>query len=178
MARAHLVACSACARHVRVTEARCPFCDVARDESLRARLAPRGPSARLSRAALVAYGLNAIGVGACGARTALEAAGAGEHGGMDTADAALLVDAHAADSGVASDSAHGGGDTSMDGPHDAAVDGTDADDDVIEPFGDGGGAAQGVYGGPPVQGAEGVPQPVYGAPPAPTGRHRSPWRPR
>jgi hypothetical protein len=61
MTRAHLVACSACARHVRATEATCPFCKAA----LAVAASPRkAPTERLSRAALYALGVGSLTVAA------------------------------------------------------------------------------------------------------------------
>lgn len=54
--RAHLRPCPACARHVRVSEASCPFCGDALPASFRESAAPRGPTTRLTRAALFAFG--------------------------------------------------------------------------------------------------------------------------
>ena len=48
-----LVPCSGCARHVRVTEARCPFCEAAVRVP---EVLPRDPSSRLGRAAIFAFG--------------------------------------------------------------------------------------------------------------------------
>jgi len=61
MTRPHLAPCSACGRHVRVTEDACPFCGAALAASLRGSAAPVAPSVRLSRAALFAVG--ALGMG-------------------------------------------------------------------------------------------------------------------
>jgi hypothetical protein len=69
-----LAPCTACARHVRRTETRCPFCGAAVAFASPA----RGPSERLGRAALFAFGTavatSAIG---CGTKTNL-GVGAGE----------------------------------------------------------------------------------------------------
>jgi len=63
---AHLIACPGCARHVRVSDAACPFCQSALDEGLRARPAPLAPAVRLSRAALFAFGTGTAALtGAC-----------------------------------------------------------------------------------------------------------------
>ncbi len=50
----HLVPCPECNRHVRVTEAVCPFCALPLD--LAGTPEPRLPRTRLSRAATLAFG--------------------------------------------------------------------------------------------------------------------------
>lgn len=52
--------CPACARHVRTTEARCPFCDAEFPQALRAQRAP-DTTRRLTRAAAFAFGLSVAG---------------------------------------------------------------------------------------------------------------------
>lgn len=58
MSGRHLVPCVACGRHVRAAETACPFC-----QAILAGSAPEPtlPSGRLSRAALVAFGLAVAG---------------------------------------------------------------------------------------------------------------------
>ncbi len=56
----HLVACPSCARHVRVSEAACPFCGVVLAESLRQGAPPVRPGVRLTRAALFALGTGTV----------------------------------------------------------------------------------------------------------------------
>jgi hypothetical protein len=56
MSKAHLAGCPACARHVRVDEASCPFCGTSLPEAFHVRPVPRAPPGRLSRAALYALG--------------------------------------------------------------------------------------------------------------------------
>jgi hypothetical protein len=58
----HLVACEACARHVRASEDACPFCGVAIATAVRESSPRRGPAGRLSRAGLVALGVGVIAV--------------------------------------------------------------------------------------------------------------------
>ena len=60
MNNVHLSSCPACARHVRVSEAACPFCGGALSDAFRARPAPRSPTARLSRSALYALGMGTV----------------------------------------------------------------------------------------------------------------------
>src|ERR1700679_2314267 len=56
MSSAHLVACPSCARHVRVSEAVCPFCATPVPDTTRNLEARRPPTERLSRSALYAFG--------------------------------------------------------------------------------------------------------------------------
>jgi hypothetical protein len=60
MTMAHLVACEGCARHVRASEAACPFCGVAIAATVRESSPKRGPAMRLSRAGLAAFGVSAV----------------------------------------------------------------------------------------------------------------------
>jgi hypothetical protein len=66
MTASHLVACPGCARHVRASEPACPFCSAALPEGLRESVPREGPSVRLSRAALVAFGVGSLTVAAAG----------------------------------------------------------------------------------------------------------------
>jgi hypothetical protein len=59
----HLIACPACARHVRAHEPVCPFCAGALPVERPEPLAP-APGARLSRAAIFAFGA-AVSLGGC-----------------------------------------------------------------------------------------------------------------
>ena len=65
MKKTHLVACPACARHVRVNETACPFCSTTLGDDVHAASPKRAPRERLGRAALVAFGAGTIAV-ACG----------------------------------------------------------------------------------------------------------------
>ena len=58
--KAPLFPCPACTRHVRVSEAVCPFCQVSLSDEFRAQSAPRPPTGRLGRAALSALGAGTI----------------------------------------------------------------------------------------------------------------------
>jgi hypothetical protein len=62
MSKPHLVACLSCARHVRVSEAACPFCGAVLAESLRASAPPEPPGVRLARAALFAFGAGTLAI--------------------------------------------------------------------------------------------------------------------
>jgi hypothetical protein len=60
--------CPSCSRHVRISEAACPFCAARFDDAFRAEEPrPRAPTARLTRAALFALSTGAAGMTtACG----------------------------------------------------------------------------------------------------------------
>jgi len=82
-----LCPCPECHRHIRRTEAVCPFCAAAVAEKIA--LTPRrlAPQARLGRAALVTFAAASVGTAACGARTSLvepdgSAAGSSGAGGF------------------------------------------------------------------------------------------------
>ena len=60
MAKADLCPCPGCARHVRVSETVCPFCQVRLSDGFGAQRAPRPPAIRLGRAALSALGAGSI----------------------------------------------------------------------------------------------------------------------
>jgi hypothetical protein len=68
MKKTHLAACPACARHLRVNEATCPFCHAELPSWFRELRAPPPPATRLSRAALYALRVGALSVTtvACG----------------------------------------------------------------------------------------------------------------
>ena len=103
VALAHLRACPACSRHVRVTEEACPFCGERLDAAFRATPAPPPIplplSVRLSRAALVALGTGTLSLAAaCGAATAepnppVEDGGEGDTGASAARDASEAFDA-------------------------------------------------------------------------------------
>ncbi len=78
MSRAPLLACPACARHVRVDEGACPFCRAALPSWFPDTTLPRTPSERLSRAALHALRLSALSVttAACGGSVGVPVSGA------------------------------------------------------------------------------------------------------
>jgi hypothetical protein len=61
----HLEPCPQCHRHVKISETACPFCTHPLAEAF-ARATPRlAPRTRLGRAATFAFGLVALGQGAC-----------------------------------------------------------------------------------------------------------------
>ncbi len=86
MTPSHLLACSGCARHVRSSEASCPFCGHDLAEDARAHAARQAPTQRLSRAALYAFGVGSLTVAtACGGTVA--STSGGHHDGGTVADA-------------------------------------------------------------------------------------------
>ncbi len=144
MTKAHLVPCHSCARHVRVSEDTCIYCDTVLPAELRARPVPRSPKARLGRAALHAVGAGTMTLAAaCSSSDTFDT----RDPGVLTADAAYggpPVDA-ATDAGDANeepiptvDAAYGGP------PIDANVD--DAGDDSGDAAND---APAAAYGAPP-----------------------------
>lgn len=58
-----LAACPSCSRHVRIDEARCPFCAAELEGAFADRPAPRAIVGRLSRAAIFAIGTSAAATG-------------------------------------------------------------------------------------------------------------------
>jgi len=83
MNKSHLVSCAACARHVRASEAACPFCGAELPRSLREARPPRPPAMRLGRAALMAIGTGAATIAtACGGNVGTSGDAGG--GGMST----------------------------------------------------------------------------------------------
>lgn len=100
MTQAHLRPCPSCDRHVRVSEGGCPFCGESLSDTFRAAPRPLGPGARLSRAALFAFGTGTMAVvGACSSSTPLYGAppvalDAGDDA-ESIADAAVVPDASA-----------------------------------------------------------------------------------
>lgn len=92
MTDGRLIPCSTCARHVRSSEAACPFCSAAVPVTPAQPLPlSRSAGKRLSRAALFALGTSAAAVGACssvamyGAPVAYDPSDAADAG--DAADA-------------------------------------------------------------------------------------------
>jgi|LNFM01.1.fsa_nt_gb hypothetical protein len=79
MSHKHLQPCRECGRHVRASESACPFCGA----SVSAAPAPALPQARLTRAALVAFGL-AVTATACGGGSNSSAGGTVTQGGSSS----------------------------------------------------------------------------------------------
>jgi hypothetical protein len=67
---ARLLPCPSCARHVRLSDAVCPFCAADLGALPRALPPARSPATRLSRAALFAFGTSAAALAACGGTAA------------------------------------------------------------------------------------------------------------
>jgi hypothetical protein len=65
---AHLVPCPGCRRHLRRLEATCPFCGTETARDLAEAPERPVPSARLSRAALLAFAASSFATTACGGR--------------------------------------------------------------------------------------------------------------
>jgi hypothetical protein len=95
MTQPRLVACSSCARHVRVSETTCPFCSKEIGEAARSGTARKPPTERLSRAALVAFGGGLAVAAACGGSVGQGTGGEHDSGTVDseTHDAPFGVDA-------------------------------------------------------------------------------------
>jgi hypothetical protein len=67
VAKSLLLVCPSCQRHVRTVDSACPFCKVGLPSSVRASLALRPPTQRLSRAALYAFSMGTLSLAsACG----------------------------------------------------------------------------------------------------------------
>jgi hypothetical protein len=64
MARSSFVPCLSCARHVRTTDERCPFCATPLTDAMHAHVSVE-PSARVSRAVMLAIGAS-LALAACG----------------------------------------------------------------------------------------------------------------
>jgi hypothetical protein len=108
-----LRACTACRRHVRIGEARCPFCDAALDAAARPvtlRTSAVSALPRLSRAAIFAFGAAATAaaatasIAACTAGTPGPSDASAEEGGgpVDAAgrDTSTAPDTSVPDTGV------------------------------------------------------------------------------
>lgn len=153
MTKSHLRACPGCDRHVRVSEAACPFCGSVLSDSFRAAPVPQPPRVRLTRAALFAFGAGSLGLTpGCSSTTTPEplygAPPYTDAGGSDAAEDAPIGIVDAAYGGPSIDSSPGplygappadaGQDTGTDaGSNDAALD---------APIG----IVDAAYGGPPI----------------------------
>ena len=164
---ASLVPCPSCARHVRVTDARCPFCASALPSSLAQRAVPN-TTQRLSRAAAFAFTAS-LAVAGCSSDPATGTdASTNDVVSTDrgnTTDAAASTDVITpTDSGAPQD--NGGAMPLYGAPADVPAPPADVQD---------GGAVAPLYGGPPVDAGEaddastpiddgGGIAPLYGAP--------------
>ena len=91
----HLVPCPECSRHVRVSEAQCPFC--AQPLDLSGTPAPRLPGVRLSRAATLAFGAtlaSATALAACSGTDASVPIYGAPAGGSENAGGAATAGAN------------------------------------------------------------------------------------
>src|SRR6185503_4104334 len=132
----HLVPCPGCRRHVRVSEANCPFCSVAL--SLANTPPPILPTTRLGRAATFAFGATLLGASAvAGCSGESEERGGEGHGNKGGA------------SGSANGGANAGG-TNAGGTNAGGAQNTAGGAGIAQP-----------YGVPP----DGGIQPPYGIPP-------------
>ena len=149
-----LVPCPSCHRHIRASEAACPFCASALPEDIGGRAVPAA-TRRMSRAAAFVFGAS-LAITACSSdvTTGETSASTGGEGGGEPDDdggvQALYGDPAPQDGGPDDD---GGGMAKYGAP--PPPDGGPDDD--------GGGQAE--YGGPPPEDGGGAP--LYGAPPPP-----------
>jgi hypothetical protein len=180
MKKARLLACPACARHVRVSETGCPFCGSALPDEFGGAAAPRKPTARLSRAALYAFGATSLTLAsvACGSSGNGTSDGGDEQisamDGPQGQDSASSGSSSESGSGSASESGSGGvsesgsggsaesgsgsategGDfdvvAAYGGPGDASFDAVSPTDAGEPSDGDGVDGPIALYGGPPI----------------------------
>ncbi len=154
MTQSHLVACASCARHVRVSEAACPFCGATLADSLRASPRPQPPGVRLTRAALFAFGTGTLALSpACSSsspQTGPEQANMSDDASGGS-DATVGVDAAYGAPGMVEDAAEYDGNSTIaayggaiifdaatdDGPADAEIDGDATDGSLGMDTGDG-----------------------------------------
>jgi hypothetical protein len=149
----HLVPCPSCARHVRQSEASCPFCSA--ELSLGHLPAPALPRTRLGRAATFAFGAGVVAATSlvgCGGDTDEGKKEGGGGGGTVTPVYGAPAAGMAGD-GSSGGTANNGGSPSMAGGAGVPL--------------YGGAPAMGgsapIYGGAPPMGGAGL---IYGAPPA------------
>jgi hypothetical protein len=94
--RARLLACPACARHVRADERACPFCGHELPPGFSEAPAAPSPTVRLSRAALYAVGVGALSLTAAQGCGGTVAGGKGDGGGGTGRDASSQQDGNVA----------------------------------------------------------------------------------
>ena len=93
-----LVPCSSCARHVRASEAACPFCGSSLENDLSK--VPGVPTSRLGRAALFAFGATvAVTAAGCGSSVTNTDASAQDVQAVDNGGMLAIYGAPAPDSG-------------------------------------------------------------------------------
>jgi hypothetical protein len=144
--KAHFAPCESCGRHIRVSEASCPFCDGVTSATFRARPAPQPSTKRLSRAALLVF--------------SAATAGAGCSSSSDTPS--TTTDTGADTGSPVVDAAYGGPPDT--GAKDSEADAADTGIPTVDA----------AYGGPPDTGspdaaADTSPAPAYGLPPPDAG---------
>ncbi len=101
-----LADCPQCARHVRVDERACPFCQADLNGAFREQAAPRSPTERLGRAALHSLRMGAISVTTAACGGSVTGSGSSGDGAQDSGrslpdasyDAAPMSDASVPDS--------------------------------------------------------------------------------
>lgn len=107
----HLVPCPGCERHVRASEAVCPFCSATLSEEFRGQQASQIPSGRLGRAALAAFRTTV----SAGAVAASAAVGASALGCAADADSGVPNAQQSAAGSTSGGSSNGGGGESNNG---------------------------------------------------------------
>jgi len=151
-----LVPCPGCKRHVRTTEAACPFCSEALSSEALTRAVVPGATVRLTRAAAFVFGATL-------AITAVDCGGDTENQTGSADDGASSGNGGTGNKGQGGNGGEGGVDDGGGnqalygdpGPRDAGADGPDDD---------GGNMAE--YGAPTIDGGDdGGAQPLYGAAP-------------
>ena len=183
-----LVACPECDRHIRTSEATCPFCQASVGQRL-AGLAPRAmPTTRLGRAALFAFAAASVGTAACSSDADDGTGGDGLRDGGAEGDGGASNAGGSANAG--GDDGVGGGVVALYGGAPVPTGGTPNQGAGGRNAGAGGDFAAPAYGAPfPPQDAAapakdagtpdppgadggfvalygGSPTPIYGAPPA------------
>lgn len=131
MSQARLLACPACARHIRVSEPACLFCGLVLPDSFGAEPA-LSPPPRLSRAGLASYRARAIAASTAALVTA-------------SCGGSLTASTSETDASSGRDSAYGGGDSALYGADSATGDSALREDSSSGGFM---GATTGAYGGP------------------------------
>jgi hypothetical protein len=153
-----LVACPSCHRHVRVTEACCPFCSGILPGDLASRAVPSA-SGRMSRAAAFVFGAS-LAVTGCGSEVLTETSGGVGSGSSSDGSSGAPSSSSASSGGSAED----GGTSVDDGGEPPPIDAGLVDDGGIS-------ADYGAPPPPPDDGGapkdDGGWQPLYGAAPLP-----------
>jgi hypothetical protein len=144
MKRPHLRACPTCARHVRVSEEACPFCRGRLAESFRAAPAPQPPGARLTRAALFAFGTGTLALApACSSSSSTTTVN--DAGGSQPAYGGFPIEEDGSTQALYGAPAFDGGGISVDAGTDA---GSESDATEASDAEDGGPMGTAAYGAP------------------------------